>query len=447
MKDYEGKRVLVFGLARSGAAAVNLLAGAGASVCAADENASLSPPSGLAGADVRLGPFDRGTLAGVDEVVLSPGVPSSHPVAVSARKMGIPVISELELAFRFLEAPVIAVTGTNGKSTTVSMIGSILREDGRQTVVAGNVGVPLSSVAGSLGGGGIYVVEVSSFQLETVDRFHPVSAGMLNLTPDHLDRYGSAGEYYEAKMRIMDNLEEEDLFFYNSDDPRCRGAADRTRARTLPFSSSGRVERGIYLEGAHLIRERDDGTEEIIAERDEIGTPGLHNIENALAAVAAVSPFGVSAGSCRRALTSFKGLPHRMEEVGSARGVTFYNDSKATNVEAALKSLSGLGSPVVLIAGGVGKGQDFSPLAGAAGVVRRAFTMGEAAAEIESAIGDAIPCERAGTMCEAVEKAAGAAEPGWLVVLSPACASFDMFDDFEDRGEVFRDCVGSLTGR
>jgi len=446
MEDYKGRHFLVFGLARSGFAAARLLAEAGARVTGADENETVDVPPDLTSLETHIGHFRGEILDGIDSVVVSPGIPAGHPVFQAAGARDIPVIGELELAFRFAAAPVIAVTGTNGKSTTVEMIGQMLREEGRDVAVAGNTGVPFSSVVGEIGEDGFFVIEVSSFQLETIERFHPAAAGILNLTPDHLDRYRSVEEYYAAKERIVSNLAPDDWFFYNADDPLCAAVAERTEALMTPFSSSRRIPRGIYLDGQFLIRENAEGTEEIVCDRSEMKVVGLHNVENALAAIAAVTPFGVSADSCRRALAGFAGLPHRMELVAVSGGVSFYNDSKATNVEAAVKSLKGLSRPVVLIAGGHDKGGDFKKLLELSGTVRSIVTIGEAAGLIETAVGDSLPCVRAGSMTEAVEKATEAANDGWLVVLSPACASFDMYDNFEHRGRVFRKSVEKLAG-
>lgn len=438
--QYRGRHVLIFGLGRSGRAAARLLAGAGALVRCADEHLP-AEASGGDGLETRLGVFESNLLAGIDEVVVSPGVHAAHPLFSVARTAGVPVIGELELAFRFARAPVIAVTGTNGKSTTVSMIGTILAEDGRPAVVAGNVGVPFSAVVGDLGPDGCFVIEASSFQLETTERFHPRAAGLLNMTPDHLDRYADAEEYFRAKERIVLNLDPGDVFFFNADDPRCSALAARTGAAGVPFSVRGPVPGGVFLDGRRLVRSTPDGGAETVIDSGELVVVGRHNVENALAAVAAVSGMNVAAASCRRALSRFAGLPHRMERVAEIGSVTFFNDSKATNVEAVVKSLTGLGAPVVLIAGGHDKGGDFTKLLEVARVVRSIVTLGEAAPLIEEAVGSAIPCERADSMREAVRKAARAARAGWYVVLSPACASFDMFDDFEHRGEVFRRCV------
>jgi len=445
VEDYRDRHILVFGLARSGFAAVRLLLGAGARVCGADENEKVDIPPDLTTLETHLGHFRSEIIDDIDEIVVSPGIPDDHPLFAASSEREIAVIGELELAFRFARAPVIAVTGTNGKSTTVEMIGAMLKEDGREVAVAGNTGTPFSSVIGDIDENGFFVIEVSSFQLETIDRFHPVSAGILNLTPDHLDRYRSLEDYYDAKERLLENLAPDDHFFYNADDPLCVAAAGKIEAVMMPFSSSGRVRGGVYLDREYLIRESGKGTEEIICDRDGIRVVGIHNVENALAAIAAVTPYVVTADSCRRALASFAGLPHRMELVTKTGGISFYNDSKATNVEAAVKSLKGLDSPVVLIAGGHDKGGDFSKLFELSGVIRSIITIGEAAGLIEGAAGSGIQCTRASSMEEAVAMASGAAEEGWLVVLSPACASFDMYDNFEHRGRVFRESVMKLV--
>lgn len=441
-----GTRMLVLGLARSGAAAARLLRAAGAAVIAADENPDLSIPVVMSELPVKLGPFDPCLLDGCDEVIVSPGVPVDHPFLTETARRGIPVVSELELGWRFVRGRVIAVTGTNGKSTTVSMIGEILHEFGSPVIVAGNVGLPLSDVARDLGPEGFYVLEVSSFQLETVTHFHPAVAGLLNLTPDHLDRYGSVEDYYRAKKRIIENCGREDTLFYNAEDHRCAEIAETFTGVRVPFSSRRQVDGGVYLDGDRIVRLR-DGKPERVMLRSELGTVGLHNVENALAAVAALSPLAVPAEICRSALARFRGLPHRMEEVAMVDGVSFFNDSKATNVEATVMSLAGLDRKVVLIAGGHDKGGDFAKLLPVLGNVLAVVVIGEAAPLIEGALAGHVRVERARSMDEAVETAHGIARPGQLVVLSPACASFDMFDNFEHRGEAFGECVRRLKER
>jgi len=440
---YRGKTVLVLGLARSGISAIRLLRGAGARVAGADENARAAVPEDLAGVPVRLGGFDDGLLVGVDEVVVSPGIAIDHPFLLEAVRRGVPLASELELGCRFAEARLVAVTGTNGKSTTVTMIGAILEAAGKRAIVCGNVGVPLCSVVRELGPGDFFVLEISSFQLETASEFHPEVAGILNLTPDHLDRYRDVEDYYRFKERIVENCGAGDCFFYNALDRRCAAVAERFPGGVVPFSSAGPVADGVFLEGESIAR-ISRGVRETVLARSDLGVVGLHNVENALAAVASLAPYDVPAAACRRALSSFRGLPHRMELVAVVNGVSYFNDSKGTNVEATIMSLRGLDRPAVLIAGGHDKGGDFAKLAAALGRVKAIVAIGEAAPLIEEACSSAVPVARAQTMKDAVETASRAAQPGDLVLLSPACASFDMFRNFEHRGEVFRECVKEL---
>jgi UDP-N-acetylmuramoylalanine--D-glutamate ligase len=440
---YSKKGVLVLGLARSGRAAARLLLDDGADVTGFDENGSLVTGPELEGVRVVLGGPADDLFEGIEEVVLSPGVTTDHEMVRRAVELSIPVVSELEVGYRFSSAGIIAVTGTNGKSTTVNMIGGILQEAGREAIVAGNVGLPFCSVVRNLGPEGIFVLEVSSFQLETVSGFHPDVVGILNLTPDHLDRYESMEEYVRAKARILENLGDSDTFFYNALDERCVDLASSFGGREIPFSSRGQVENGVYLDGDDMVRTSKGGAE-VFMDRKELRVVGLHNTENALAAVAAVEPYEIPGEACRKALRRFEGLPHRMEPVGTIDGIDYFNDSKATNVEAAVMSLRGIDRKVVLIAGGKDKGSDFSKLLDVVERVRAIVTLGEAAPLIEEAVGSVVPIARAGTMREAVEIASRTAGEGEIVLLSPACASFDMFTDFEHRGEVFKSCVKNL---
>ncbi len=316
MGDGMKNRTVVFGMARSGIAAARLLLSKGREVVCADESEKVSVPPDLSGVAMVSGKFNPGLLDGAAEVVISPGVPMEHPLMAEAASRGIPVISELELAFRHAAAPVIAVTGTNGKSTTVSMIGEILKAAGKETIVAGNVGVPFSGVAESLGPDGFFVIEVSSFQLEAIREFHPASAGILNLTPDHLDRYRSLDDYYRLKERIVENCGGEDLYFYNADDAGCASVAARFPGRLAPFSSTREVEGGAWLDGDDLVRTGPGGARERIIGRHEMGVVGIHNAENALAAVSSLQGLGIPAEACRRALagsagssTGWKGWP------------------------------------------------------------------------------------------------------------------------------------------
>ena len=440
---YRGRKVLVLGLARSGVSAMRLLGAEGAVVSGADENARVEVPSDLAGARVSLGAFGPELLDAVDEIIVSPGIAIDHPLMLEARSRGIALASELELGARFAKARLIGVTGTNGKSTTVTMIGEILRASGFKAIVCGNVGLPFCAVAKDLGPKDVFVLEISSFQLETISVFHPEVAGILNLTPDHLDRYHDVEDYYRFKARIIENCDGRDTFFYNALDRRCAAIAPGFPGKSVPFSSAGPVDGGIFLDGERLVRSR-GGTSETLLERSELGVIGLHNVENALAAVASLTPFDVPAGACRRALSEFRGLPHRMEKVATVRGVAYYNDSKGTNVEAVMMTLKGLDRPAVLILGGHDKGGDFTKLIALLTHVKAIVTIGEAAPLIEEALGSVVPIARAATMQEAVETSARTAQPGELVLLSPACASFDMFRNFEHRGEVFAQCVREL---
>ncbi|MBN1884980.1 MAG: UDP-N-acetylmuramoyl-L-alanine--D-glutamate ligase [Candidatus Krumholzibacteriota bacterium] len=441
-EGYRGKRVLVLGLARSGRAAMRLLSAAGADVLGADEKGGIE---GVEGA-VCLGPFSAELLDGRDEVILSPGIPIDHPIVLAAAERGIPVTGELAFGARFVRAPIVAVTGTNGKSTTVSMIGAILDAAGIPAIVAGNVGLPLSEVAADLGPDGVCVLEVSSFQLEAAADFRARAAGILNMTPDHLDRYADAEAYYAAKLRIAKNARPDDLFFFNAEDERCRAAAAAFPGETVSFSVRRALDAGVFLDGDRLVR-ASAGRRETIMRRGELGVVGTHNVENALAAIAALSWLDVPAAAICRALAGFRGLPHRMELVAVLDGVSWYNDSKATNVEAAVKSLEGLDAPVVLIAGGHDKGGDFTKLLAVRDRLVAVITIGEAAPLIEEALGGRVPVAGASVMQRAVETAARTATAGQLVVLSPACASFDQFEDFEHRGEVFRACVRALEER
>jgi UDP-N-acetylmuramoylalanine--D-glutamate ligase len=442
-QSYDGKKILVFGLARSGLAAARLLLGQGAEVIGADESSKVAMPDDLGGMPVSLGPSDGSLLDGCAEIVLSPGIPAGHHLLDEASCRGIPVISELELGYRFAAAPIVAVTGTNGKSTTVSMIGALLKAGGYEVIVAGNVGVPFCSKVEGFGPDGVFVLEVSSFQLETISDFRPRVAGVLNMTPDHLDRYATLDDYYLAKKRIIENCQGDDTFVYNANDRRCSEMAVSFPGQSIPFSSRGPIDGGVYKDDSRMMRER-AGSREHFMDAADLSVTGLHNIENALAAVAAVDPFDIPADACSRALSAFTGLPHRMEEVAEVAGVTYFNDSKATNVEATVMSLKGLEKPAVLIAGGYDKGSDYTLLRPVLGPVKRVIAIGAAAPLIEAAIGDEVPVERADGMKDAVERAGTAAGPGELVILSPACASFDMFDNFEHRGEVFKACVLAL---
>ncbi|HET7452641.1 MAG TPA: UDP-N-acetylmuramoyl-L-alanine--D-glutamate ligase, partial [Thermoanaerobaculia bacterium] len=403
----------------------------------------------LATAGVALYTDDPGSplLDGAEILAVSPGVPPSHPVAGEARRRGIPVVSELELAWRIIEEEAegenrwVAVTGTNGKSTVATWIAEILRRDGRDVALAGNIGTALSAFASSRRPR-FFVVEASSFQLEAIDRFHAQVAVVTNITPDHLDRHGTLAGYAAAKARIFENQSGDDAAVVNDDDPGSDGL--RPPARRIGFSTRGPVAGGVWAAAGSLWSEI-GGAPGPICETARVALPGLHNLENALATAAAAELAGASAEAVRSGLTRFAGLPHRSELIAVADGVAWVDDSKGTNPDAVVKSLAGYpDGRVVLILGGSEKGSDFSILAGpVARKARLVLTIGQSAEKIERALaGNAT--RRAGDMEHAVDLAAAAARPGDTVLLSPACASFDQYRNFEERGDHFR---GLVLGR
>ncbi len=458
--EIRGKRVTVVGLARSGVAAARLLQTVGAQVTVADgkEEAALAEP--LARLDrsavsVRVGSRYEAALEGAELVVISPGVPFRLPSLEAARRRGVPVIGELELASRFLRAPVLAVTGTNGKSTTVTLLGLLLAESGKRAFVGGNLGTPLcaAALASYQAGPGAepydYVVaEVSSFQLETVERFHPRVAALLNITPDHLDRYDSLDDYVAAKGRLFGNQTQGDIALLNLDDERVAGLAGTMRARTLGFSRVLSPDRagceGAFLDGGALVATI-GGKRQEICRREELRLLGDHNLSNALAASAIGLACDCPIPSMRQVLRTFPGLEHALEFVRERQGVRFINDSKGTNVDATLKALESLPQPILLIAGGKDKGGDFSKLRQAVMQrVKRLILIGEAAPLIRAALAGFDRISGAATLRDAVDLAAREATAGDVVLLSPACASFDMFADYQDRGRQFKALVNEL---
>jgi len=403
-------RVLVLGLARSGRAAGLALARRGVEVVAADRSPDADPGRlAAAGVEVRLGSEEESLLEGVEVVVKSPGVPAESPLAATARASGIPIWSEVELGFRLLRGnPLIGVTGTNGKTTTTELLGAILRADGRDVETAGNVGRPLSDVAQIVEPGTWIVCELSSFQLEDVHTLACDVAVLLNLEPDHLDRHGTFDAYRDAKLRIF----------------------ERAATKIVP--------RGLGLDGIEFSADDSLPAEPLV--------PGAHNRENAAAATAAARAAGVGDGAIATALRTFPGVPHRLELVRELNGVRYVNDSKATNTAAARRGVTAYDAPIRLILGGSLKGEDFGPFAAELpDTIRSIYVIGEAAGQIAAAL-DAAGRRyvRSGTLAHAVALAAADAEAGDVVLLSPACASYDQFANFEERGDAFRALVGEL---
>ena len=449
-----GRRALVAGAARSGVAAARLLARHDVAVRICDRRAAEALPAearalASAGIECAWGRDDPGLLADREFVVWSPGIPADHPLAAAARARGLPVLGELELGFLAAHAPLVCVTGTNGKSTTTDLVGALLAAAGREVEVCGNIGRALCEVAERVSPQGLLVVEVSSFQLETVDRLKPFVATWLNLTPDHLDRHGSLAAYADAKQRLFARQDEGDWAVRNADDPEVAGRA-AGRATPLAFSARGPVAEGAFAEGGELVLAWRGGRERLLP-RAEVRLPGPHNLANALAALASVLPLEPSPEALRRVLRTYAGLEHRLEPAGEVDGVRFVNDSKATNTDSLRVALQSFPQPVVLIAGGRDKGQDFRPLAGeVARAVAHLVLIGEGA-EAMARAWPGVPAERAPTLADAVRAAfaaaRAAARPGapGVVLLSPACASFDMFRDYEDRGRRFKDEVARLA--
>jgi UDP-N-acetylmuramoylalanine--D-glutamate ligase len=441
--ELEGRRILVLGLGVSGRSAADFCAARGARVLAADERpaeaiedlAELDPR-----VERRLGrPFPD--PADFDLVVPSPGVPRERYRDRARRVWG-----DVELVYRALAVPIVAITGTNGKSTTTLLVEAMLRAAGLRARAAGNLGAPALGLVGQALD--LAVLEVSSFQLESTEAFRPRVAVILNITPDHLDRHGSFEAYAAAKARILAHQQPDDAAVLNFDDPAVRALADGARARVFPFRTAGPLDRGAWLDlGAIALRQGEPPPVRLSI--DGLRLPGPHNRENAVAALAAAAAAGADPEKAIAALADFAGLPHRAEEVGRVRGVTFVDDSKATNPGAALRSLLGFGSPsvpLVWIAGGRDKGLDFRELAEAAGGrVRAAVLIGEAAAALERALAGRVELHRAASLEEAVRRAAGLASTGDVVLLSPACASHDQFRSFEERGERFRAAVAELA--
>ena len=454
LTDLKGKKVLVVGLGRSGRAAARVCLDNGARVTVTDNRTAEALGvrlEGLPGEVTReLGGHREATFLAADLIVLSPGVPDIAPLR-AAREAGVPITGEMELGSWFVKGTLVAITGTNGKSTTTTLTGAVAKASGYPTFVGGNLGEPLCEAVGTRAAepGGILVVETSSFQLETIEHFHPRIAVLLNVTPDHLDRYPSFDAYAAAKARIFASQGPSDFALVNVDDPVAMRCSEGIASRRLLFSTAKPLEQGGWVEGETLCLRLPGGE----IERYPLHNPSLlgrHNQENALAALLAGRLAGATPSEARRSLLEFRALPHRMELVAEARGVEYYDDSKGTNVGAVTAALSGFPRRVVLIAGGRDKGGDYAPLAASFARVGRAVVLiGEAADRIAEAFARVVAPEkilRAKTLEEAVAKAAAVAERGDAVVLSPACSSFDMFRDYAHRAEVFKAAVRAEVG-
>ncbi len=451
--DLKGKKVLVVGLGVSGLAAALFLRRRGAQVTVSDlrsaEALSRQIPALLdAGVNVEAGGHGHATFRRQDLIVLSPGVAPNSPEMEEARTFHIPIIGEVELAARFLKTEILAITGSNGKTTTTSLAGEILKAGGLTVQVGGNIGVPAIELAETPENrpGTWSVLELSSFQLETVDTLRPRIAVLLNLTPDHLDRHGNLQNYAAAKERIFAQQTAEDFLVLNADDVRIQQAASRARSQVYWFSRTKLVRQGACVhQGVVVFRANETAALEPILPVTEIPLKGAHNVENVLAAVCAARLAGVPAEAVATAVRSFHAVEHRLEFVATVDGVDYYNDSKATNVDSTMKAVESFPGSIHLILGGKDKKSDYTVLRPLLTErVKRVYTIGAAAEKIEAHITGAVEVVHAETLPTAVARAHDAAEPGDVVLLAPACSSFDQFENYEQRGQVFKQLVGAL---
>jgi len=445
-----GKKISVLGMARSGVACAELLKKTSAEVFVSDikSQETLSDQTQRLeemGIQFETGAHTSRVLSGKDFIVVSPGIPPDAPILRQAQDMGIPILSEIEVAFWLTDAKIIGITGSNGKTTTVTLLGEMLKQDGKQHRVAGNVGVPFSSVVEEVSADGYLVLELSSFQLERIEEFRPHVASVLNVTPDHLDRHPNFKSYLEAKLRIVENQTKDDFVVLNADEENSLKLAQYARSTKVYFSTRSEVGRGAFVRQQKVCLRRNGDDKEII-EASRIGIKGPHNLYNACAACAVCGILGISPDSMQRALLNFKGVEHRLEAVKTLSGVRFVNDSKATNVESVWYALQSVSPPIILIAGGKDKGGDFSKLRELVDEnVKTLILIGEARQKIRDALGAVVRTLEAENLQQAVRLAFDKATQGDTVLLSPGCASFDMFKDYEHRGRVFKETVAALS--
>jgi UDP-N-acetylmuramoylalanine--D-glutamate ligase len=453
MMELKGKKVLVVGLGKSGLAAALFLRRQGAHVTVSDvrsaEALAKDIPALLEeGIMVEAGGHGLLTFRRQDLIVVSPGVPLDTPELVQVKSFGLPVIGELELAARFLKGRVVAITGSNGKTTTTALLGEILKQAGLATLVGGNIGVPVVSLIDQSNDGTWSVLEVSSFQLESTVEFHPNIAVILNITPDHLDRHGTFENYARAKERIFAAQTERDFAVLNAGNTPAAEMASRLKAQVYWFSVENSVGQGAWLEDGFVVYRaaKDSATEQVMPLRG-IPLKGTHNVENVLAAVVAARLSGVTPETIRRAVEKFQAVEHRLEYVATVNGVEYYNDSKATNVDATAKAVAAFSSGIHLILGGKDKNSDYTLLASLLRErVSAVYTIGSAAAKVESHLRGVVSIHSCETLDKAVNAAAGAARPGEVVLLAPACSSFDQFENYEQRGRVFKQLVSERQG-
>jgi UDP-N-acetylmuramoylalanine--D-glutamate ligase len=452
LMDLKNKRVLVVGLGKSGISAAMFLRAQGARVTVSDTRSAVALAKEIpalldAGIMVESGGHGLLTFRRQDLIVVSPGVPMDTPEVKQVVGFGLPVIGELELASLYLQGRVVAITGSNGKTTTTSLLGKIFTDAGGPTLVGGNIGLPVIDLVAESTPETTNVLEVSSFQLETIEEFHPWIAVVLNITPDHLDRHGSFEAYAAAKARITERQGADDFLVLNAEDKATQMVALKTKAQIFWFSGRRPIKQGAFVYGDGIVFvAREGGKAEPVMPVADIHLKGSHNVENVLAAVCAARLAGVPAESIRASVAEFKAVEHRLELVAKVKGVEFYNDSKATNVDATMKAVASFPSGIHLILGGKDKNSDYTLMTELLKErVKVVYTIGSAAEKIERQLHGVVKMVSAETMQVAVAKAAGAAVSGDVVLLAPACSSFDQFENYEHRGQVFRQLVHELS--
>ncbi|MEK7846974.1 MAG: UDP-N-acetylmuramoyl-L-alanine--D-glutamate ligase [Nitrospinota bacterium] len=446
--DLKNKKALVVGLARSGISAANLLCRLGARVTITDEKRESELSENIRkltkGISLKLGGHNGVDIAKVDLVVISPGVLWDSPFLNRIRENGIRIISEVELAFKYIKAPLIAVTGTNGKTTTTTLIGEMLKKDDRNVFVGGNIGNPMCEEVLNGSSSELILSEISTFQMEGIETFKPHISVILNITPDHMDRHKSMAEYIALKKRVFINQNTRDYTVFNMDDKITAALSNEGKGERIFFSRIREVDNGAFVRGNNIIFRR-NRKEEIVSTLKDLKIIGVHNIENTLASVAVGGICDIPPRLMREVISEFSGIPHRMEFVREIEGIKFINDSKGTNVGATIKSIESFNEPIILIAGGKDKGSDYLPLKPLIeDRVKFLILIGEAKKKMASVMNGFGNILNAESFEEAVNEAFDKAEKGDVVLLSPACASFDMFRDYEDRGEQFRKIVESL---
>src|SRR5664279_775766 len=448
--DVRGKRVLVVGLGKSGVASATFLQARGAKVTVSDSKSEAQLRQEIPllldkGITVETGHHGERTFRDQDMIVVSPGVPFDQPQIEQARKQGIRVIGEIELAALFVAGHVIAITGSNCKTTTTSLCGDIIKAGGKRTLVGGNIGTPAISFAEQADADTWSVLEISSFQLETIESFRPEIAAILNITPDHLDRHHTFANYASAKERVFENQSASDYAVLNADNEPCVEIGNRLKSQVLWFSRLHDVKRGAFLRGETIVY-RDGKDQEILSVNDML-LKGAHNVENVLAAVCVGMAAGVAPEQIRKAVSQFKAVEHRLEYTATVKGVEYYNDSKATNVDATIKALESFSRGVHLILGGKDKGSPYTVLNDLLHErVKTVYTIGAAASKIEAEV-SGVEVVHAETLENAVKLASQKAVKGDVVLLAPACASFDQFQSYEHRGRVFKELVRSMQAR